>query len=221
MGAMQADERADGDRLHFARELVAALERNDATAELEAVRAILGLHEKRLHTNLTRIASDLREALSASQFKSQLSRLAQSELPDAQHRLNRVIELTQAAADTSLTAVETALPLVKNIRSTIAALGGMAADDAIGRIGADAAGVEKCLSDVLIAQGFQDITGQIIRRIVKLVAELEQYLSDSAVPAAASSEAMRQGQGPAVTGLDADALQHQQDVDDLLGQLGL
>jgi len=234
---VQANEAANTDRLLFARDLVDALERGDAAAELAAVHAILGLHEKRLHSNLSRIASDLREALSASQFPTELSRIARSELPDAQQRLNRVIELTEAAADTSLTAVETALPLAKDIRLSIEQLGASASGDTaadsddrpliglLNRIAADAAEIEKCLSDILMAQGFQDITGQIIRRIVKLVAELEEHLSATALPGGPHEDErsadLHRGNGPALNGIDKSALEHQQDVDDLLGQLGL
>lgn len=227
---VQSPESVNFDRLRFARELVEALERADTDAENRAVHAILGLHEKRLHSNLARIATDLREALSASQFDDQLSRLTQNELPDAQHRLNRVIELTEAAADTSLTAVETALPLVRNIRASLEKDSEADADEAsrqiIEKLADDAEQIEKCLSEVLMAQGFQDITGQIIRRIVKLVGDLEACLSSFAVPGvdelsrAEDEKTLRAGKGPAVQGVDS-ALEHQDDVDDLLGQLGL
>ena len=225
--------------MRWARELVAALEQNNEAAELEAVNAILQLHDKQLHNDLSRIANELRNVLSAPQFSGELSRLAKSELPDAQQRLNRVIELTQSAADTSLTAVETALPLIKGVRATIASLEnpdspaytfngtwtGKSLIALLNQIATDAAAIEKCLSDILMAQGFQDITGQIIRRVVKLVAELENYLSLSGVDLEDDGKnddaALRQGNGPAIEGIDANALQHQDDVDDLLGQLGL
>ena len=229
---------ADSERLRHARDLVTALESGDADAEVEALNALLALHEKSLHSDLSRIAHDLREALSASQFGTELSQLARSELPDAQHRLNRVIELTESAAETSLGAVERALPLVKNITTAVgsirsSAIGEIYAatlDPMLKRIVDESAEIEKCLSDVLLAQSFQDITGQIIRRIVKLVAELEQHLSGSgagaraqgdAQPQTASERSLTNGRGPAIAGLDKDALQRQQDVDELLGNLGI
>lgn len=213
-------------RLRFARNLVNALERGDADAELEAVNAILETHETRLHGELTRIAGDLRNALSASQYSGQISRLATTDLPDAQQRLNHVIELTESAADTSLTAVERALPLVKRVRAAVDALSrGDGAGETLGQVAIDSNDIEQCLSDILMAQGFQDLTGQIIRRVVKLVAELEDCLSTWAGPVndepGDRDDSLRSGQGPAIEGLDDDALQHQDDVDDLLGQLGL
>lgn len=227
---MNTAETRNVDRLRFARELVDALESGDTDAENTAVHAILGLHEKRLHTNLSRIASDLREALSASQYDDQLSRLALSELPDAQQRLNRVIELTEAAADTSLTAVETALPLAKNIRASLsdadAIINGVQSENVLAALVADSEQIEKCLADILMAQGFQDITGQIIRRIVKLVGDLEGCLSSFAIQGVEMAQedeknaALNAGKGPAVRGID-NALEHQDDVDDLLGQLGI
>lgn len=178
----------------------------------------------RLRSNLSRIVLDLREALSASQYGQELARLAHTELPDAQHRLNRVIELTEAAADTCLTAVETAMPLTRRIRSLTAGNAPLEPDDQA-ELGANAEQIEQCLSEVLMAQGFQDITGQIIRRVTRLVAELEDTLRASGVTPepeaqAATADHLNRGRGPAVAGVD-NALERQQDVDDLLGQLGI
>ena len=44
--------------------------------------------------------------------------------------------------------------------------------------GADMGKVRANLSEVLLAQGYQDLTGQIIRGVMKLVGELEIALAD-------------------------------------------
>ncbi len=44
---------------------------------------------------------------------------------------------------------------------------------------ADAELIRKNLADVLLAQGYQDLTGQIIRSVMKLVSELEVGTGES------------------------------------------
>jgi chemotaxis protein CheZ len=85
------------------------------------------------------------------------------------------------------------------------------------------------LSEVLLAQGFQDLSGQIIRGVMKLVSELELALTDLVRlsksgprgPSAISDET-RRGFGPVVPGINnGPAVSGQQDVDALLSGLGM
>jgi chemotaxis protein CheZ len=94
------------------------------------------------------------------------------------------------------------------------------------------------LSEVLLAQGYQDLTGQIIRRVIELVKEVEDNLvymltmfggvepKDSfrvvEKPNKSQNEAdIIKAEGPI---LDADSREdvasNQDDVDDLLSSLG-
>jgi chemotaxis protein CheZ len=87
------------------------------------------------------------------------------------------------------------------------------------------------LSEVLMAQDFQDLTGQIIRRVITLVQDLEVSLVDlirlSGPPAAGRREADYKTSkvvalsGPVVPGVDhGDSVQGQDEVDALLSSLG-
>ena len=86
------------------------------------------------------------------------------------------------------------------------------------------------LAEVLMAQGYQDISGQIIRGVMKLVAELEVALanlvrlsnpSDMRAPVV-ELDAQRRGYGPAVPGVDhGNVVNGQTDVDALLSGLGM
>jgi chemotaxis protein CheZ len=85
------------------------------------------------------------------------------------------------------------------------------------------------LSEVLMTQGYQDLTGQIIRGVMKLVAELETtlgelvHLASDGVAKTDSSETLQsRGFGPVVPGIDhGPAVSGQGDVDSLLSGLGL
>ena len=72
--------------------------------------------------------------------------------------------------------------------------------------------VRENLSEVLLAQGYQDLTGQIIRGVMKLVGELEIVLGRPGALATAttrrcrargrSSDETRRGFGPPIPGIE-------------------
>ena len=86
------------------------------------------------------------------------------------------------------------------------------------------------LSEVLLAQGYQDLSGQIIRGVMKLVTELEVALVDlirlsktgTRSASKSISDETRRGFGPAIPGINnGPAVSGQQDVDALLSGLGM
>ena len=88
--------------------------------------------------------------------------------------------------------------------------------------------IRKNLADVLMAQGFQDLTGQIIRSVMKLVEELESALANLArlsgdvVEHTTLGETPTSGQGPVVPGVTkGEVATGQTDVDALLSGLGM
>jgi chemotaxis protein CheZ len=224
-------------RLLLARQLAEAIERGDRQGEHEAAQAITGLYGHQAQQTLERIARDLRDALSQLRLCAQRAGSVRNGLPDAQLQLAQVLELTEQAAHQTLEAVEASLPLARGIVDSIGDFR-MSCADALARdarlvalleeIDGAAINLKSRLSEVLMAQGFQDITGQIIRRVVTLVSELESHLGDPAVPASGGSPGggpvagSDRGQGPARPGADrARVVGDQQDVDELLAGLGI
>ncbi|HEX6999668.1 MAG TPA: protein phosphatase CheZ [Gammaproteobacteria bacterium] len=227
------------ERLERARRLVRAIEARDERAERDAAEAIARQQAAHVHDDLRRIAAELRDALCNVYVVGELARLARRELPDAQLRLHQVIGLTEEAAHRTLSAVEASLPLADGMVSAVkefleAQAGTAATDDArralaalLERIGNDAVALKARLSEVMLAQSFQDLTGQIIRRVADLVAELEGILGRAGMPGPASADwgpERRQraaaGEGPPLPG-GAGVVAGQQDVDDLLAELGV
>lgn len=86
------------------------------------------------------------------------------------------------------------------------------------------------LSAMLMAQSFQDLTGQVLRGLITLVGEVEAILGEliqvsggaAALPAPVEGPSAR-GFGPVIPGINSgDAVvSNQQDVDSLLSGLGL
>jgi chemotaxis protein CheZ len=82
------------------------------------------------------------------------------------------------------------------------------------------------LDEVLMAQSYQDLSGQIIRTVIKLVVELERTLAHFSelageTPSVKKQENTSHGFGPAVPGVTTDAVGEQEDVDALLARMGM
>ncbi len=77
--------------------------------------------------------------------------------------------------------------------------------------------IQRHLTDILMAQGYQDLTGQVLKRVIESLENLEAGNSDYF-----AHENTQQGLGPGVTAKDkAGRIDDQADVDDLLKNLGL
>lgn len=148
------------------------------------------------------------------------------DLPDASERLKYVIEATEEASNKTLAAAESVLGKLETLESQIT-------DESVL---ATLSSIQTQMTDIMVAQSFQDLTGQVLNRIVDLVTSLEKSLNELIVKAGvdldnvagleASNEQRHademKGIGPNVTkSSKKDSVSSQDDVDDLLGELGL
>jgi chemotaxis protein CheZ len=228
--------------------LAGALAAGDERLFLSELDALVQRRERTLFSELRKLTGDLQSALDRFSVDSRLVDLAEKEVPDARHRLDHVLKLTDEAAHRTMDLVEQSGPLADRTAREAAEIVEMwrrfrsrkiAVDEfrhMIERMDVfleaartDMDKVRGNLSEVLLAQGYQDLTGQIIRGVMKLVAELETALVDlvrlsrGGAPArTAPSDGMSRGFGPAIPGVDnGPAVSGQQDVDALLSGLGM
>ncbi len=219
-----------------------ALRGNDAAAFRSALDALTGLREHQLWQELRQLEARLRSALEQFRLDPGLLRIASTEMPDARARLDHVLHLTEEAAHRTMDLVERSAPLAAR---TAATAGELAAELGAVRAQADAepqwlARIEAFLADaqrdgdavranlaeVLLAQSYQDLSGQIIRRVIQVVSELESELARllhvTGGPAPESRHTAQppagraHGFGPAIPGVSTDTVDGQQDVDALL-----
>jgi len=238
------------DTLERARELVRALESGEEDQAKQILEDLGRMREGALFQELGKLTRDLHETLNNFRLDSRITAIAEQEIPDAKERLNYVIAMTEQAANKTLTAVEESLPVAEQIQQRCGALAAdwerfrrrdMAAEefrelsrelDGFFPQALDGARIlQGNLSDVLMAQDFQDLTGQIIRRVITLVQDVEQSLVElvrlsgrAMLPERkpASDKPNIRAEGPAVPGIAAQAevIQGQDEVDDLLSSLG-
>ena len=168
-----------------------------------------------------------------------------SALPDAKDRLAYVANLTEQAACRVLNATDIASPLVDDIENSSKALG--ARWDQVFANEMGAADFKKLaaetreflnqkvpqktqathaqLTEIMMAQDFQDLTGQVIKKVVSLAQELEAGLMNvlvQVIPETKRTEEVASlMNGPVVNSEGrTDVVVNQEQVDDLLDSLG-
>ena len=161
------------------------------------------------------------------------------QLPDTQSRLAYIARLTGEAAEKVLNQVDEAkteqaliIECSRQLGKSIAGVPGLAA--AMPELGAWAAEIESAasqvdtrLTDIMLAQDFHDLTGQVIGRVVRLAATIEEQLlalllesAPVGKPGEDKAEPMSMElNGPAVVPR-SDVVSDQEQVDDLLASLG-
>ncbi len=158
-------------------------------------------------------------------------------LPDARSRLNYIAGKTAAAADKVLDSVDQAKAEHARIAEQTRRIGQAITADPVravasgavlnfvGDVEAATARIDAHLTDIMLAQDFHDLTGQVVAKVVALATDLEDSLVKLLVQAApvAPAEATRSGalDGPVVNPAGrSDVVKNQDEVDDLLASLG-
>jgi len=169
---------------------------------------------------------------------------AASTIPDARDRLNYVATLTQQAAERVLNATEAAQPVVEKMGSDAQYLAKQwdllfekkldvpQFKDLVTQTHAylhetprQTKATNARLTEIMMAQDFQDLTGQVIKKIIELTQNMEQQLlalllenAPASVKAEINSGLLN---GPVINAQGrTDVVTSQDQVDDLLESLG-
>lgn len=205
-----------------------------------------------LFVGVGRLTREVHEAINEiNKFMTdpRLNEITQREIPDAKERLGYVVHMTEQAANTTLSAVEASTPVVERLREQSGELvrdwqrfraREMNVEDFrelsgrltefLDEVGRQSDGLHRNLSEILMAQSYQDLTGQVVKRVSQLVRDIEQKLvelvriSGKAFPGQegpAPSAPDTGPDGPLVPGVnERGRVSSQDEVDDLLSQLG-
>jgi len=236
------------DLLALAKDLVAALEKGDQVVADGLLDELAGLRETQLFKEIGRLTRQLHDTMVSFSVDAKITEMTERDIPDAKERLHYVITMTEQAADQTLTVVENLLPVSQTLNEQVEKLSSkwgrfldremplaefkaMSAEitEHFNQSKDELAHIQAGLNDILMAQGFQDITGQIIRRVIELVQELEvsmvKLISIAGRKAGSGESDPKHHElpGPVVPGVDdkeGDVATSQVDVDDLLSSLG-
>jgi chemotaxis protein CheZ len=244
--------------LEEAKDLVAHLESGDIESVNNIVHGITLRESTELFSEVGKLTRQLHDSLSNFHLDERISALTQTSIPDAQSRLEYVIEETEKAANSTMDAVERSMPIAESLNGRLSSILPewkklMSRQIEVGEFKSlcidldqlltdaceDSATLNTILTEVLMAQGYQDLTGQVIRRVIELVKDVEDSLVE--MLAAFSDEEGRSSkseqkvntqpsqnsgdkviaEGPIMDAANRDDVVHgQDDVDDLLSSLG-
>jgi len=242
----------DKETIVHAKALVASLESgNDEEARTHLDRLSL-ISENNLFKEIGRLTRDLHETLNNFHIDNRLTALAAQEIPDAKDRLEYVLALTADAANKTMDTVEKGIKITDAIKDEAGSLNVgwtkvhhkeldaaefrtlcSTTEKFISSTATDSIELHDLLNQALMAQDFQDLTGQVIQRVIKMVHDVEESMVETIKMFGAMSEyhdAVDEGKkadrdsgstGPTIhTENRDDIVTSQDDVDDLLSSLG-
>ena len=194
-------------------------------------------------TRLGQMTRKLHDTLRELGYDSTLQQAAEA-IPDARERLSYIAHMTEQSAARVLNATDIARPVQESIETAADALAlrwnrlyanelsveefkALSSDTRafLGQVRDGARTTNAQLLEIMMAQDFQDLTGQVIKRVVELAQTLESQLLQVLIMAApAEIRTDRHSglmNGPVVNAAGRDDIvTSQEQVDDLLESLG-
>jgi len=238
--------------LEQAKILVQHLENNEIELANDILHTISLEESAELFSEVGKLTRQLHNSLSNFNLDARIAGLAEKSLPDASSRLEYVIVETEKAANSTMDAVEKSMPIAEQLNERLnkvlpewkklmrrqIELGGFKnlcaeLDGLLEDASNDSKALNNSLTEVLMAQGYQDLTGQVIRQVITLVKEVEQHLvdmlatfgdkehiKDKTQPSLEIDDKVK-AEGPIIDAAERDdVVNNQDDVDDLLSSLG-
>ncbi|MFT4809684.1 MAG: chemotaxis protein CheZ [Paraglaciecola sp.] len=243
--------------LEDAKKLVVLIENEDNQGAQDLLESYGAQTSVELFAEVGKLTRQLHDSLNNFQLDPRIVNMANEDIPDAQTRLSYVIEATEEAANKTMDLVDSCMPIAEKLHDGIVKvmpewnkliarelqLGEfnilVKEMDSFLKYGSeDSAKLTGLLTEVLMAQGYQDLTGQVIRRVIELVKEVEDNLvymltmfgglepKDDTEVAENTNNSKNEADTIKAEGpiLDADSREDvasdQDDVDDLLSSLG-
>ncbi|TBU95375.1 protein phosphatase CheZ [Phytopseudomonas dryadis] len=243
-----------------ARQLVDSLEQGNFGEAVQLINELNKARDRGLYHEVGKLTRELHNAIVNFQLDPRVPHAKEvSQIADATERLNYVVTMTERAANRTMDLVEQSAPLVNDLSSEAEELSGewgrfmrreMGADGFrelakrlelfLARSQRDSSKLSGYLNDIMLAQDYQDLTGQVIKRVTQLVTEVESNLLKLVLMASqvdrfagiehdhevlrAEQNKQKQpshGEGPQIhADKRDDVASSQDDVDDLLSSLG-
>ncbi|PPS61202.1 protein phosphatase CheZ [Pseudomonas sp. BRM28] len=243
-----------------AQELVSSLEKGRFGDAVQLIHQLNQTRDLGLYQEVGKLTRELHSAIVSFQIDPHMPQAEEvSQITDATERLSYVVKLTEGAANRTMDLVEASTPVLNDLSAEAASLSGdwqrfMRREieapefrELVKRVDSflthSAEGNRKVaghLNDILLAQDYQDLTGQVIKRVTALVTEVESNLLKLVLMASQvdrfagiehDHDQLRaekdqekhptRGEGPQIhADKREDVVSGQDDVDDLLSSLG-
>jgi chemotaxis protein CheZ len=197
-----------------------------------------------IHKSIGLLTRQLHNALNGLGLIAKVQDLA-GEIPDAKSRLSYIARLTGEAAEKVLNRVDQAKVQNEHIANEAIRLGALIIQDPVGAVAKgkvlnfmndvdhSSKIIDQHLTEIMMAQDFHDLTGQVIAKVVALAANIEEQLVQLLIQTAPLEMIAKDTkptedkpyqpllQGPVIhSDGNADVVTNQSEVDDLLASMG-
>ena len=212
----------------------------DSSATTAPIGALLSASE--VHQQLGSLTRQLHDSLNGLGLTDKVKDWA-GELPDAKSRLSYIARLTGEAAEKVLNQVDQAKAQHDHIIAQTRRMAALLLKDPVAAVAngevmkfvteveQSSQQVDAHLTEIMMAQDFHDLTGQVIAKVVTLAATIEEQLLQLLVKTAPPELAAKKTApaadyvpalaGPVVQGqANTNVVTDQREVDDLLASLG-
>lgn len=238
----------------LAENLLKELENGDVNRAVALVGELNELRDRTLYHEIGRLTRSLHESIKNLQVDADIG--ASSEIASATDKLTYVLEMTDKSANRTMDLVDASMPLAQNMqdkaeeidkkwqmflrkelkpdefRALTKEINAFLQDSS-----SNAKKIKSQLSDIVLAQDFQDLTGQVTHKVASLAQDVEARLVQLVVMAgkvdsitgithADLDEKIEEtidsikAEGPQIDSTNANVVNNQDDVDDLLSSLG-
>ena len=261
VGPLQNDEHFKAQLQDCANHLADRLQNNDLDEASELIESLVEARNNHIFQSVGQLTRGLHNAIVNFHVDVDLSAqppdVNGSEIKDASDRLQWVIQMTQDAADKTMDKVEGVAPIAMNLGQEAQNLKEewvrlkrreidkdefkhlyCRIDDFLNQMGEGTTILNSSLQDIILEQGYQDLTGQVLRKVIGLISDVESELvelmriagqvekvtglaSSSEEVEVAGTEKDVEAEGPQIHADSRDdVVSGQDEVDDLLSSLG-
>lgn len=255
---MQNDQQFLSQLQNCAEQLVEKLQSDDYDKASELIHTLVEARDKHIFNSVGQLTRALHNAIVNFHVDADLDstppEVNSSEIRDASDRLHYVIKLTQDAANKTMDRVESVAPMAMNLgeearrlreqwhklkRREISKEEFKSLYDQMGdfldQMEDGTSQLNKNLQDIILEQGYQDLTGQVLKKVIGLITDVENELVNlmriagqvEEVTGMASEGKEKTGskkvvaEGPQIhADRRDDVVSGQDEVDDLLSSLG-
>ncbi len=228
-------------------ELGEALNQSDNDSANRLIGELTTLRESTLFQELGKITREIHNSINAFSDDQRVVELTEEEIPDAKERLNFIVTKTEEAAHKTMTGAEAAMDVIDEFTEKASTIQQrwqqfrtrelskkefLALSDDIDTFLASvhpaSDKVRSNMTDIMMAQDYQDLTGQMIKQVINMVQEVEEKLVRLVAISGAklSKDIDKQADGTMAHGPQlptadkAEVATNQDEVDDLLASLG-
>lgn len=211
--------------------LITAYEKNDLVQLDSMIGALATSRKDEITTTLDAKAQILQQNIKNFLSGNNFLAITEEEIPDAMDRLKHVIKMTDEAAHSTIDSTEIMRDQLDEIRMTLrtAKLNENGEhDEFINELSSTVKKVGSSLNDILLAQSYQDLSGQMIKKVLMLIEDVQDNIIELIIMIGdikPNIDASRRPAidrlplgGPAIPG-EFNVIGNQGDVDDLFDSL--